>query len=137
MLSEEIHSEKATDDYFRILIALLIAGYAVYDNVFPRAEDIIYPAAENILSVSLSRNDGTDISADTEALMEGISNACPTRRMSVNDYPSAESYYIFDISSSDRQYRYYIYRYNKEIYIEMPYEGIYKADREAFDFIEG
>ena len=55
--------------------------------------------------------------------------------MSVNDAPYTKVYYIIQIDTSDRQYRYYVYRESSQVYIEMPYTGIYKTSDQFLDVV--
>lgn len=124
------------------IIALLgiaiIGGYAVLDNIFPKADPINCPALENITSISLVQNN--DVSAAVEAtdfgeFLQYLRSTQPTRKMSVNDYPTAKTYYTIEVDTSAREYRYFIYAENSQVYIEIPYEGIYKANDQFLDFV--
>ena len=121
-----------------IFFVLLAIGYFIFDSVFPKADKIKIPSEEEIISASVSANSSEEIkieSADYKNLLLGIENSSPTRKMSVNDYPTAKLYYKVDVITSERSYRFFIYEENAGTYIEFPYEGIYKPDPEAFDFI--
>ena len=70
-------------------------------------------------------------------VLQSIDNVKPTRKMSTNDYPTVETYYIIEILSSVRVYSYFIYKENSQVYIEVPYEGIYISSQEFYEFVEG
>ena len=100
---------------------------------------------------------------DSGDFLHNISNAEPTRIWSVNDYPvekltatagseqnsSTEgparfaldgnpvekSYYTMEIDTSERKYRYFIYEENSQVYIESPYEGVYKTNQQILDLV--
>lgn len=55
--------------------------------------------------------------------------------MSVNDYPSVRPYYVVEIESVDRYFRYMIYEENGKVYVELPYEGVYVVDAKAIDIL--
>ena len=121
-----------------IFFVLLAIGYFIFDSVFPKADKIKIPFEEEIISAFVSANSSERIkieSDDYKNLLLGIENSAPTRKMSVNDYPTAKLYYKVDIITSDRNYCFFIYDESAGMYIEFPYEGIYKPNPEAFDFI--
>ena len=39
------------------------------------------------------------------------------------------------MQTSEMEYRYFVYERGEQVYIEMPYEGIYTADRWLFNFV--
>ena len=129
-----------------ILCLSLIGGYFVFDSIFPKAGPISGPTQNRankdrlIKSISLAKKDGSSVMVENEELgivLQSIDNAKPTRKMSANDYPTVETYYIIEILSSVRVYNYFIYNENSQVYIEVPYEGIYASSREFYDFVEG
>ena len=129
-----------------ILCLSLIGGYFVFDSIFPKAEPISGPTQNRankdrlIKSISLAKKNGSSVMAENEELgivLQSIDNAQPTRKMSANDYPTVETYYIIEILSSVRVYSYFIYKENSQVYIEVPYEGIYTSNQEFYEFVEG
>ena len=132
-----------------IIIILCLAfsgGYFIFDSIFPKAGPISGPTQNRankdrlIKSISLTKKDGGSVMVENEELgivLQSINHAQPTRKMSANDYPTVETYYIIEILSSVRVYSYFIYKENSQVYIEVPYEGIYASSREFYDFVEG
>lgn len=125
-----------------IIIALLgvavIGGYAILNNIFPKADPIKFPDTESITAITLIQKDGSSVAvktADFGEILKNITNAQPTRTMSVNDYPTAKTYYTIEVDTAARQYRYFLYAENSQVYIELPYEGIYKANQQFLDFV--
>lgn len=125
-----------------VIITLLgiavIGGYAVLDNIFPKAEPIKFPDTESITAITLIKNDGSSVSietADYGKILKNITNAQPTRTMSVNDYPTQKTYYTIMVDTSEIQYRYFLYAENSQVYIEITYNGIYKTDQQFLDYI--
>ena len=111
-----------------ILSVLLVGGYVLLDNIFPKAEPINYPIIDDVNRITISQNklDSVNVEySDYETLLQLIDNAKPTRKMSVNDYPTVETYYVVEIDTNEREYRYFICDENGQLYIESPYEGIY------------
>ena len=119
-------------------ISIIGGGYAVLDNIFPKAANINYPTEDSITSISLIQNNNVSVTIDAtdfEEFLQNIRNAQPTRQMSVNDYPTVKTYYTIVVDTSVREYKYFIYAENSQVYIELPYEGIYKANQQVLDFI--
>ncbi len=111
----------------------VIGGYAILDNSFPKAAPIDYPNEETVIAISLAQNNDTSIELEASTfidILQNIRNAEPTRKMSVNDYPTATTYYTIGIKTAAREYQYFIYAENSNVYIEIPYEGIYKANQQ-------
>lgn len=127
------------------LVGLIVWGtYAIFDNLFPMADPIRYPSASNlpykesISSISLAQNNGASVmveSDDIGTVLQNIANAQPTRIMSVNDYPAAKTYYTITVETPARKYWYFIYEEDSQVYIEVPYEGVYTTNHQFFDFV--
>ena len=125
-----------------IIIALLgiavIGGYAILNNIFPKADPIKFPDTESITAITLIQKGGSSVAVETAdfgEILKNITNAQPTRTMSVNDYPTANTYYTIEVDTAARQYRYFLYAENSQVYIELPYEGIYKSNQQFLDFV--
>ena len=125
-----------------IIIALLgiavIGGYAILNNIFPKADPIKFPDTESITAITLIQKDGSSVAVETAdfgEILKNITNAQPTRTMSVNDYPTAKTYYTIEVDTAARQYRYFLYAENSHVYVELPYEGIYKSNQQFLDFV--
>lgn len=121
-----------------IFVVPIIGGYFILNDFFPKADPINCPTAENIQSVSLSGNDEHTVllnETDYEELLHNIINSLPTRNMPMNDYPAVKQYYSIIIQTSVREYRYFIYEDDSQVYIEIPYEGIYRSDNKMLDFV--
>ncbi len=117
---------------------LTIGGYAVFDNVFPKADSINCPTIERVISITLVGDNDTSATAEMSDFGEflvNIGNAQPTRKMSVNDYPTVRPYYSIALDTSDREYRYFVYVENAQTYIEIPYKGVYKANEQILTLI--
>ena len=122
-----------------VCIGILAGGIYLFNDIFPKAKAINLADKENVVSVSLGCN-GPDMTIPMgekywEEAMECISKAKPTRQQSLNDYPTARTYYGISIQTSDMQYRYFVYEDGGQVYIEIPYEGIYKTDPELLDLV--
>ena len=121
-----------------LFVFAIWGGFAVYDYFFPMAEAITYPTNEEVTLVSLSQNNGTSIQVDNAelvVLLEHIGNVAPTRKWSVQDYPTAKAYYTIELHTEKRLYRYFVYTEGSQVYVESPYKGIYIADYQILRFI--
>lgn len=118
---------------------IVVGGYIVFDNVFPKASPIKYPEIDNITSISIVEDNDVSTKidqSDFEVILENIKVSRPTRKMSVNDYPSVRPYYEVAIDTTEREYGYFVYIEDGYVHIEIPYEGIYKSDQQFYDLIQ-
>ena len=115
-----------------IMLCLAVWGaFASVDRLFPMADPIQCPAAEEVVSVSLSEEEGASAMLEGEdipALLEKLQDVQPTRQMSVNDFPAVREYFTIEFTTKQRMYHYFVYTENGYVYVEHPYNGIYKAD---------
>ena len=125
-----------------LLVFAVMGASAVYDHFFPMANPIVCPDEEDIASISLTHSSDPSAVIDVSDfgyILRSIHGAQPTRNWSVNDYPTTENYYTIEINTSawqDRYFRYFVYTENSQVYLESPYEGVYKADQQLLDFLE-
>lgn len=122
-----------------VLAVLLLGAYALYDNIFPKAEPIKQLEISMIESVNLHDNENREIVVSDEELQKlinCINDAVPTRTISVNDYPVVRPYYVVEIKTTERVFRYMVYENNGTAYVELPYEGVYEIDRGAVEIME-
>ncbi len=121
-----------------LVVALVVLACAVINSIFPEAAPISYPDENSITSFLLIQNDGSSVRVDTadcDKFLQNIRNTQPTRIWSVQDYPSVQTYYTIEIGTPDRFYRYFIYTENSQVYIEHPYEGVYKTTQHFLDSV--
>ena len=119
-----------------ILAGLILGGYFVIDSLFPKADPINVPSANSVVSMTVkmnqNRNDG-DLceiaNADVDSVLSKLSEAEPTRKMSVQDSPDAKTYYEIAVKTNERTHYFYVYFENGDCYVEIPYEGIYTVDK--------
>ena len=122
-----------------LILTIIIGGYLAFDSVFPKAAPIQTPTIDNIISISIIQNDNTSVEMGKDnfnQVLEYLEQALPTRKMSVNDYPSVRPYYMTVINTNEREYRYFVYIEDGYVHIEIPYEGIYKSEQQFYDLIE-
>ncbi len=120
-------------------IALIVSGYKVFNFIFPKARPIRFPTVDSISVVYTSCNStnrSNEISEDdyTE-LIEYISNAKSTRKLTLNEEPLGYTYYMVEILTSEAWYRYFVYKEGTQTYIELPYKGVYRVDKKIMDLV--
>ena len=129
-----------------IFITTLVALSAYCVNaVFPKAPPITCPNPVNswdkekyIFSVRVGHNSNPDVQVKNNEIglvTQYIPYAQPTRRQSTNDFPEAEDYYTIEIEAASRTYRYYLYAEGSQMYIEVPYEGVYTIEGKILDVV--
>ena len=122
-----------------VCVGLLAGAVYLFNDIFPKAKPIRHPEPDEIVSVKLSCNtpDATiPMSVKYyEDLIRYISEAKPTRKQSLNDTPTTGAYYEVEIQTDEIQYRYFVYEEGEQVYIEMPYEGIYEAEHTLFSIV--
>ncbi|MDO4733422.1 MAG: DUF5301 domain-containing protein [Bacillota bacterium] len=130
---------------FLLSIALLlclavIAGlYYLYTDIFPLAPPIFCPPESEIDSVSILTDEETSIALDsgeTELLLLEISKAKATRKQSLDDTPSARPYYRISLKSAGIEYRYFVYQHLDQVYVEIPYSGVYFASDTVLEILQ-
>ena len=121
-----------------VLVIFAVGGYMIYNYVFPMAEAIDCPDTESVTAISLIQNNNISVTVEAKnfgTFLQNISNAQPTRNWSVQDYPAAENYYTIEIDTPARQYRYFVYTEDSQVYVESPYEGVYQANQQILDLV--
>ena len=122
-----------------ILGIIIFGSYVFLDSIFPMVDTIVFSDTEQITSITLAYNNDCSLEVeetDIIDILNYLSDAKPTRTMSVNDYPTVKSYYSISVDTTSRQYRYFLYVENSQVYIEIPYDGIYKSNQQFLGFIE-
>lgn len=122
-----------------VLIVLISGLYKAYDNIFPKAAPIRQIKVSEINRIYIYDNSENKIGmvdSEIEEIITYINEAEPTRIISVNDYPSVRPYYVVEIKSDDRYFRYMIYKDNGKTYVELPYEGVYTINEKVIDIFQ-
>ena len=118
-----------------IIAGLIIGGYLMIDSLFPKADPINVPSASYVVSMTVKKNENRNdgdlreiANADVDSILSNLSKAEPTRKMSVQDSPDAQTYYEIAVKTNERTHYFYIYFESGTCYVEIPYEGIYTVD---------
>jgi len=119
-----------------ILAGLILGGYLTIDSLFPKADPINIPSASSVVSMTVKKNEDRKdeepreiANADIDSILSHLSEAEPTRKMSVQDSPDAKTYYEIAAKTDERTHYFYVYFDNGTCYVEIPYEGIYTVDK--------
>ena len=139
MQAEKILSRIAIVIATVLLIAAVYGAFAVYDYFFPVAEPVICPIEDGVNTITLAKSKSAAIMVDTACfadLLQHISSTEPTRKWSVQDYPAVKDCYIIEVNTLDRMHRYFVYVENSQVYLESPYEGVYKSNHQFLKFIQ-
>lgn len=124
---------------FAIMICVIIG--ITYCNKSYSSEVIDFKCTkkENIISYRISHND-KDIDIESSAfskLYSHIAMIKPTRKKEANaDKPQAENYYSIVVFEEAGGCFFWIYEKNKKTYLEIPYNGIFEIEKEAFNILE-
>ena len=118
-----------------IIAGLIIGGYLMIDSLFPKTDPINVPSASSVVSMTVKKNENRNdgdlreiANADVDSILSKLSEAEPTRKMSVQDSPDAQTYYEIAVKTNERTHYFYIYFESGTCYLEIPYEGIYTVD---------
>ena len=126
-----------------VLGGLILGGYLLIDSLFPKAEPITVPASNTVISMTVAKNEKRKAGepreiegADIDSVLSLLSEAGPTRKMSVQDNPDAQVYYEIAAKTNDRTHYFYVYEEGGMCYVEIPYEGIYTADKGLMESLQ-
>lgn len=114
---------------------------AVYllNEIFPSAGEMRRPEIEEVVSVQLGYNTSDEMFPVNEQFYQDLSRylieAKSTRKQSLNDCPTSRLYYKVEIQTRERFYYYFVYEEGEQVYIEIPYEGIYESKIELLELV--
>jgi len=120
-------------------VFLLIGAWVLFDKIFPKANPINKVEISRLESINIYDNEENEIVVSDDELQQlitCINGAVPTRTISVNDYPSVRPYYVIEIKTTERLFRYMLYDDNGATYVELPYEGVYGIDSVVMEFFK-
>ena len=90
-----------------VIIVFSLGIYALIDHIFPKAGSIREIDMSESVNIYDSKNKEIIMNdTDLQKLVTYINNAESTRIMSINDYPSVRPYYVVEIKSAERIFRY-------------------------------
>ena len=125
-----------------ILAGLILGGYLMIDSLFPKADPINVPSASSVVSMTVKKNEDRKdkepreiANTDVDSILSKLSEAEPTRKMSVQDSPDAKTCYEIAVKTDERTHYFYAYEEGETYYIEIPYEGIYTTDKGLLELL--
>ncbi len=120
-----------------VAFVLLIPAYSqkAYPIAFPDASDVVsveITLVENHNKTdTLTHNDYATIST----LIKAFSDAKPTRKQSIQDAPSVETYIKVEFRPVTGTSTFFVYEKKGKYYVEQPYQGIYEMDAEQYKLL--
>ena len=115
--------------YILLSVSMIMCIFFSACGSSAKADPIVLPASEDIISISISDDNATATCTDEEQIGEIMSilmDMEPTSKSSVNDFPDVDEYVKIDFNCSDDTVRtIFFYEDSGTHYIEQPYQGIY------------
>ena len=127
---------------FILIIAMGVGAFWFLEEVFPKAPEVEVPEQAEILSATASSTTdlmGVTVDIPAEDWVEVLvllGNSAPTRRQALNDSPSVRPYYEFRLKTEERSYSYFVYLEDGQVWLEMPYTGIYRTQNDFLWFAQ-
>lgn len=100
---------------------------------------IILPPTDKIISINITVGENTINHSDKawiSAIITDISASVLTNKESFQDVPRAERYIKIDFKLDTEISTFFAYEDGDKYYIEKPYQGIYKIDRQLFESLQ-
>ena len=104
-----------------------------------KSATITLPQASDITSVDIAVGENTVSRSDKNRISEiiaCISGSEPTERESVQDVPGTENHIRIDFHVGTGTSTIFAYEDSGEYYIEQPYQGIYKINRQLYERLQ-
>ena len=120
--------------FFSFLFFIIIFVSCKKEN-----NDIDLPEIDKILTINIFNDGSVNSYIDKEDIKNIVSiilDSNKTSKDSVNEIPNTESYIVLEMVTSDKTYTIYLYNKNEEIYLEIPYQGIYEVNEKLYEFLE-
>ena len=115
--------------YIRLSIGMIMCILFSACGSSAKADPIVLPATEDIISISVSDDNATATCTDREQIGEIMSilvDMESTSKPSVNDSPNVDEYVKIDFNCSDDTVTViFFYEDSGTQYVEQPYQGIY------------
>lgn len=126
-----------------VIVILTIGGIVWYKLAIRQTYILDIPNSYNLSSISYELPTGIETVAEEEKMdkvLNGLTKLdLKTKTVSVQDVPTG----VDNLVSIRLNYKedavgsFYLYSKNGKYYIEEPYNGIYKIDKDKYDFIIG
>ncbi len=110
-----------------ILLLFFLTAWQIYETFYPLARPIYLP---EVTSITVTRLESSELKiTDRESInkiMSTLYAAKPTRKWTVNDFPTVPLYGRMDLHCSEGITTVFYYREQGVWYAEQPYQGIYE-----------
>lgn len=121
-----------------VCAAALIFVLAIQAHSIP-SQPIQLPSTSTLLSMEMEQikeDKSTGIvtvtdTTDMEAILSALSRSRKTSRQSINDSPNEDNYLIIRLKMKKGEKKLYLFAAGNHCYLEEPYVGIYRIDKEA------
>lgn len=118
------------------IAAVVGAGMGLLAN--SKSNPILIPKSSDVAGIQIEQVNGGESlgvieTADKnhiDTILKALQNTNKTMRESVNDSPMQEDYFQININGSSPR-KFYLYNDGEQYFIEEPYAGIYKTNRET------
>lgn len=118
------------------IAAVVGAGMGLLAN--SKSNPILIPKSSDVAGIQIEQVNGGESlgvieTADKnhiDTILKALQNTNKTMRESVNDSPMQDDYFQININGSSPR-RFYLYNDGEQYFIEEPYAGIYKTNRET------
>ena len=115
--------------YMLLSIGMIMCILLSACGLSAKADPIVLPATEDIISISVSNDNATVTCTDGEQtgeIMSILMDMESTSKSSVNDSPNVDEYVKIDFNCSDDTVTtIFFYEDRGTQYVEQPYQGIY------------
>ena len=127
-----------------VALAALIVGVGLALNS-RKAVELQLPEVEEVVTVEVATPDTASQMSMSSSyyqeyiadLLTALEDSEPTAEQSENDQPTGvEEYDTIKVTTADEVYVLYVYERNGTTYVEVPYQGIYKADDGLLQYLE-
>lgn len=119
------------------LLLLIFSALCLF-SCGKKADSIVLPDADKIVSVTVTYKETVEEHADREWVEKAISNisdAVPTDKQSISDVPHVEDYIKIDFLFEEGAGTLFAYQDGRNYYVEQPYQGIYEINTKLYEWL--
>ncbi|MFT3985418.1 MAG: DUF5301 domain-containing protein [Lachnospiraceae bacterium] len=121
-----------------IVVFVAVAAVAFTFGGAAKKVPIVLPQSGEMIGISIEQiNEGESLGAirtsqreDVEQVLNALTDTDKTLRESINDVPKRDNYFQIDIDGSSARC-FYLYNNGEKYYVEEPYVGVYRTNRET------
>lgn len=121
-----------------IVVVVAVAAVALTFGGAAKKIPVVLPQSSEVIGITIEQiNEGESLGAiqtsqkeDVEQVLNALAATDKTLRESINDVPNRDNYFQIDIDDSSAR-RFYLYNDGEKYYVEEPYVGVYRTNRET------